>query len=55
MSNPKPQLNAIVDFGIENEPTSNSLSVADANRIREIVKKLQEISARLDSLAARIL
>lgn len=54
MSNPKPHLNDIVDFGQEQEK-SKSLSTTDANRIKEIVKKLQEINARLDSLASRIL
>ena len=43
------KLDELIKFGPSDHPTS--LSEENANRIREIVKKLQEISKRIERLS----
>ena len=48
-------LNHLVDFGPEkNEPVSTYKSNSGLERIKQIVKQLQEINKRIDDLASRL-
>ena len=46
----KDVLNDVVDFGSESESTENE----NIKRIKRIMKKLQEISRRIDYLASQL-